>query len=145
MAWLLVILTCSCWPPISAAASERFVDNENGTITDTETGLMWVSQDNGIPINWIDAVAYCKKLRTGGYADWRMPTVKELATLYNPNESNENGYHTVRLIITTAQSCWAVETRDALAGRFNFTYGKVYWIRKFYSGPTRVLAVRNFQ
>lgn len=29
----------------------RYIDNGNGTITDTKTGLMWASKDNGSKIN----------------------------------------------------------------------------------------------
>jgi hypothetical protein len=72
-----------------------------------------------------------------------MPTSAELASLFDPNKKNKNGYHIIDLISTTAQSCWSVETRGDTAGRFNFTYGKEYWLRKSYSGPTRVLAVRK--
>ena len=30
-----------------ATAADRFVNNNNGTITDTQTGLMWTDKDNG--------------------------------------------------------------------------------------------------
>lgn len=126
----------------TAMTSDRFIDNKNGTITDTKTGLMWVSKDNGVPINWPDAKKYCENLNVGGYSDWRMPTLTELATLYNPNKINSNGYNIIALINTSAQSCWSSEIKGHSAGRFNFTYGKEYWLRQLYSGPTRVLAVR---
>ena len=126
-------------------ASDRFVDNGDGTVTDTKSGLMWASQDNGVPVNWPDAMDYCENLQTAGYEDWRMPTLAELSSLYNPNTQNKNGYHTIGLITTTAQSCWSAETRGDSAGRFNFTYGKKYWLRRFYSGPTRVLPVRTIR
>ena len=128
---------------LPAMASKRFVDNGDGTITDTKTGLMWAEKDNGVPIKWSDALSYCSNFNVGGYKDWRMPTLAELASLFNQNEKNKNGYYIFRLISTTAQSCWASDTRGNEAGRFNFTYGKVYWLRQFYSGPTRVLPVRS--
>ena len=137
-----------CWFSIYHApvmASDQFVNNNNGTVTDTVNGLMWVSKDNGIPISWPDAVAYCKNLQTAGFTDWRMPTLAELKSLYNPSEKNKNGYHTIKLITTNAQSCWAIETRGYSAGRFNFTYGKEYWLRQSYSGRTCVLPVRTDQ
>lgn len=140
--WMLFFFNCVCCFAMTVLATERFVDNGNGTVTDSKTGLMWVAKDNGIPINWPDAVEYCKKLSTGGHSDWRMPTLTELQSLYYPNKRNVNGYHTIELICTTAESCWSSETRDFTAGRFNFTYGKEYWLRKSYSGPSRVLPVR---
>ena len=128
---------------LSAMAFERFVNNHNGTVTDNQTGLMWAAQDNGSPINWMDANAYCRAYKGGGYADWRMPTLEELAGLYEPQEKNRRGYHLSKEIETTAASCWASEPDGDKAARFNFTYGTVYWLRQPYSGPTRVLPVRN--
>ena len=143
--FILLTFYCLSFFTLPANTSNIFVDNGDGTIIDTKIGLMWVSKDNGFPINYTDAVEYCKNLRVGGYTDWRMPTLAELASLYNPSEKNKNGYHTIKIVTTTAQSCWSSETRGYAAGRFNFEYGKEYWLRQTYSGPTRVLSVRNSQ
>jgi len=126
-----------------AVALDRFVDNGDGTATDTKTGLMWATKDNGNPINWQNALSYCQSYNGGGHTDWRMPTLIELASLYDPKDKNKGGYHVTRLIDTSASSSWASETRGYKAARFNFTYGKVYWLRQSYSGPTRVLPVRS--
>ena len=128
---------------ISAMASDRYVDNRDGTVTDTKTGLMWAATDNGDPINWKDARSYCQNYSGGGHTDWRLPTLAELASLYNPKHKNKRGYNVPKLIDTSAQSLWASETRGFEAARFNFTYGQVFWLRQNYSGPTRVLPVRN--
>ena len=126
-----------------AMALDRFVNNGDGTVADTKTGLMWSAKDNGSPINWLDALSYCQNFSGGGHTDWRMPTLAELASLYDPGVKNKRGYHVTKLIDTSAQTCWASETRGYEAARFNFTYGQVYWLRQFYSGPTRVLPVRS--
>ena len=143
LVFMFFIFCCLSFFTLAVIASNRFVDNGDGTITDTKTGLMWSEKDNGVPIKWSDALSYCSNFNVGGYNDWRMPTLAELASLFDQNEKNKNGYHIIRLISTTAQSCWASDTRGNEAGRFNFTYGKVYWLRQFYSGPTRVLPVRR--
>ena len=127
-------------PPMAA---DRFVDHGDGTVTDTKTGLMWAAKDNESPINWKDARSYCQNYNGGGHSDWRMPTLDELASLYDPGVKNKRGYHVTKLIDTSAQSCWASETRGYKAARFNFTRGQVYWLRLSYSGPTRVLPVRS--
>ena len=128
---------------IPAMASDRFVNHANSTVTDTKTGLMWAAKDNGSPINWQNGLQYCQNYSGGDHADWRMPTLAELESLYDPGAKNKRGYHVTKLIETSAQSLWASETRGFEAARFNFTYGKVYWLRKTYSGPTRVLPVRT--
>lgn len=127
----------------TALASDRFLNNNDGTVTDVKTGLMWAAKDNEIPINWSDAHAYCQNYTGGGHTDWRLPTLTELASLYDPKYKNKRGYNIPKLIVTSAQSLWALEARGMEAARFNFSYGQVYWLRQTYSGPTRALPVRS--
>ena len=58
-----------------------YTNNENGTITDNITGLIWAEEQSSETMSWNDASRYCESLTTGGYDDWRMPTVKELWSL----------------------------------------------------------------
>jgi len=55
-------------------------DNGDGTVSDLVTGLTWV-RERGPKMSWADAVAGAQKCRTGGHADWRMPSIKELYSL----------------------------------------------------------------
>ena len=70
--------------------AERFVDNQDGTVTDTQTNLMWVK--NGWRLDffsaskWEDALDKCDSFRLGGYSDWRLPTVKEWKTILDRNK-----------------------------------------------------------
>jgi hypothetical protein len=57
-----------------------------GTWTDAETGLMWVTKDNGQGLDWNAAVAYCRDLNVDGYTDWGLPTIRELRSLYLPQD-----------------------------------------------------------
>jgi hypothetical protein len=72
------------WPTPSANRSASEFDlNPNGlTSEDKVTGLMWERMAPGTLISWVDAVDYCKKLRTGLYSDWRLPSVIEYASLF---------------------------------------------------------------
>ena len=128
---------------IPAMAMDRFIDHGDGTVTDTKTSLMWAAKDNGSLINWQNARSYCQKYNGGGHTDWRMPTLAELKSLYDPKNKNRRGYHLSKLIDTSASSIWASETRDYKAARFNFISGQVYWLRQSYSGPTGALPVRG--
>jgi len=60
--------------------SPSYTDNENGTITDNVSGLIW-EKDMGEKINWSEAVEKVEILNTGDYDDWRIPTIKELYSL----------------------------------------------------------------
>lgn len=81
------------WP------SPRFTDNNDGTITDNLTGLIWLKNaDCGGGMIWADAVDYGAALYDGctdcggvegdcglsdgsSAGDWRLPNVKELLSL----------------------------------------------------------------
>lgn len=58
----------------------RYINNNDGTITDLDTGLMW-SQAPASSRNWNDALLYAEGLALGGFSDWRLPNVKELQSL----------------------------------------------------------------
>ncbi|HVP78331.1 MAG TPA: DUF1566 domain-containing protein [Thermodesulfobacteriota bacterium] len=64
----------------SVVAEGRFVDNGNGTMTDTRKKIMWQKGDNGKEVAFEEAQEYCKTLRLGGYADWRLPDPEESDT-----------------------------------------------------------------
>lgn len=57
-----------------------YTDNGDGTITDNVTGLMWV-KERGSRMGWNAAMAGAASCSTGGYADWRVPTIRELYSL----------------------------------------------------------------
>jgi len=59
-----------------------FVDNGDGTVTDTATGLMWQqSTSRASLLPWTAALAYCEDLTLAGYTDWRLPNIKKLRTI----------------------------------------------------------------
>jgi hypothetical protein len=59
---------------------KRFVDNGDGTVTDTRRKIMWQKGDNGKEVTFEEAQKYCMTLRLGGYADWRLPNPDERDT-----------------------------------------------------------------
>ena len=75
----------------------NYIDNGNGTLTDTSTGLMWeIKTDDGGPrdkdntYTWQSALSYCENLSLAGYNDWRLPNRNELHSIveystYNPS------------------------------------------------------------
>ena len=57
-----------------------YKDNGDGTVTDLITSLMW-TQDPGRKKTFDQAAAGASQCKAGGYADWRLPTIKELYSL----------------------------------------------------------------
>lgn len=83
-------------------------DNGDGTVTDLNTGLMWV-RERGKKVTWKDAISGAPACRIGGYTDWRMPTIKELYSLMN---------FTGRQARTESESVPYIDTKY-----FGFKYG----------------------
>ncbi len=65
----------------------KYIDNEDETITDLATGLMWMQNDNSEALNWEDALGYAKGKEFAGYSDWRLPDVKELQSIVDYTRS----------------------------------------------------------
>jgi hypothetical protein len=61
-----------------------YKDNEDGTITDLNTGLMWI-KSRGVKLSWDSTFIMAAQCNLGGYMDWRVPTIKELYSLINFN------------------------------------------------------------
>lgn len=61
-----------------------YTDNGDGTVTDNNTGLMWV-QAMSDQVSYDDAISGAAKQNVGGHTDWRVPTIKELYSLMNFN------------------------------------------------------------
>lgn len=117
------------WP------SPRFIDNQDGTITDDLTGLMWTKDGRApgpgvcIPVSsrgWQSALNYVSCLNTNnylGYTDWRLPNRKELRSLINFGQSNsatwlstqgfnnvmDGSYWSSTTIAAATDSAWSIE------------------------------------
>jgi len=78
---------------------ERFIDNNDGTLTDQKTGLTWSKEDSWQSdakwVSWdeaMDQVYRFRDLRFGGTPDWRLPSQDEVLSLYDPKEVNTDKY-----------------------------------------------------
>ena len=64
-----------------------FIDNENGTVSDLATGLMWQQADEGFMYDWENALLYAENLNLAAYSDWRLPNAKELQSIVDYSRS----------------------------------------------------------
>ena len=97
-------------------AEIRFLDNGDGTVTDTTRKIMWQKGDNGKEVTFEEAQDYCKTLRLAGYADWRLP---------NPDE---------------ADTAVVIELMMRLHSRDAYAYFDLYW-----SSDSTVLLPFNYR
>ncbi|MCB9372278.1 MAG: DUF1566 domain-containing protein [Microthrixaceae bacterium] len=64
---------------VQAGGPLTYTDNGDGTVTDERTGLVW--QQEFSQVAWADAEAAAAAADTGGFDDWRVPTIDELWSL----------------------------------------------------------------
>jgi len=72
--------------------SSDFLNNGDQTITDLSTNLMWssclfgqqgsdCSSGSAISVTWAEALTKADKSNLANYSDWRLPNIKELASI----------------------------------------------------------------
>ena len=92
-----------------ALPNPRFTDNENGTVTDNLTGLIWLKNANAFGTkNWQGALDAANTLASGQHklsdgstaGQWRLPNVRELCSLI------DYGYHDPALCNTEGTEKW---------------------------------------
>ena len=95
-----------------------FADNEDGTITDKVTGLMWQKGGSPSDVTFYTAQKYVQDLnekRFGGHREWRLPTVEELCSLLKA-EPNNRKLHIDRLFESLQSACWSSDLSAQGAG-----------------------------
>ncbi|MDP5105682.1 MAG: DUF1566 domain-containing protein, partial [Polaribacter sp.] len=71
----------------TAYGKNNFVDNNDGTISDLATGLMWQKADDGIGKDWETSLFYAENLELAAHADWRLANAKELQSIVDYTRS----------------------------------------------------------
>jgi len=126
---------------------DNLVINKDKTVTDNQTGLVWQQGEPG-KMTWKNALDYCENLTLGEKNDWRLPTIKELASIVRPDEYNpaadkkyfpkieSSWYWSSDNIEKYLDSAWYVYFNDGNVGNYNKTYDYGY-VRCVSSGQAR--------
>ena len=122
-----------------------FVDNGDGTISDTRSNLMWKKDDSfkefGYGINWFEAQDYCEMLNEkqfAGYDDWRLPSGEEAKSVFSFTQSNTDKdgaeTHISELFEPGGgHNTWTYEEKpdyQQYAQKFSFVTGNEMWEHK---------------
>ncbi len=120
-------------------SKDRFFVSEDGVIEDIAHDLQWIAGPDK-DMTWTQARAWASRLDIRGLK-WRMPTVKELKTLFDTEFKPENISKIFKL------SAWYVwsgqEQGPTTAWAFFYTHEAEDWSTKAASRGFRALAVRS--
>ena len=123
----------------------NFIDNADGTISDTQANLMWKKDDSfkeyGYGINWFEAQDYCEMLNEkqfAGYDDWRLPSGEEAKSVFSFTQSNTDKdgaeTHISELFEPGGgHNTWTYEEKpdyQQYAQKFSFVTGNEMWEHK---------------
>ncbi len=92
----------------------EFIDNRDGTVTDRATELMWQKSGSASTLSWNQAKQYVQQLNEqgfGGYYNWRIPTIEELASLLE-GKVNAKGQHIDSLFDSKQRECWSLDLSE---------------------------------
>jgi hypothetical protein len=126
--------------PNSAPDKQIPKANPEDVWTDPATGLMWTKKDSEVGYHYDHGVmsdkdmasAYCRNLKLDGFSDWTLPSIDELAGLYDSTQTrnivgdNSVTYHMKGGIILSIMVVWSKPSVDAGAevSGFDFRSGR---------------------
>ena len=133
----------------------RFKDNQDGTISDTDTDLTWQKKDSRqLTGRWMH-LEKSQKLanehneeKLGGFGDWRIPKLEDIKTIFNKSFSNKDFGNNEIFIPEQfekgcADCCWTDTINGERAMMFSLVKGRSSWINKLGDGPFAVRLVRG--
>ena len=137
-------LFCTSW------AGAALVNNGDGTISDTRTGLMWQQAGTAAgTMNWEAALSYCETLAlpiNNAYTDWHLPNTQELQSLVDYSGRNATAVDENRFPGTEAYDYWTSTTYDDYndyVWTIHFSDGRITFLGKNSSAYVRAVRWQN--
>ena len=118
-------------------AEQRFIDNGDGTVTDTWTKLMWMQEDSFLMTKKFLIYLHAQRLRDklnsesfAGHTDWRFSTKREAHSLFDKLNSVKDKYgYDIHLDPVFTPGCgydtWTSHTRGTMTAYcYSFNSGR---------------------
>lgn len=135
---LFAVLPCRADSPAVIAQDRYLVKYANGMVYDYQTGLEWIAGPDRAT-SWEQAKVWVAELNEDG-THWRIPTEKELDTLYHVGDGISN---ITPLLRNSGYWVWAQDSEHRSAKWvFSFSYGGEGWSGKAPQDGGRAMAVR---
>ncbi len=91
-------------------ATGRFINLTVDQVLDRRTHLVWQTRPPEDKVNYDQALQYCEALELDKQSDWRLPLIKELASIVDENSYNPSIYPYFK---TKARFYWSVTENAA--------------------------------
>jgi hypothetical protein len=112
------------------------IDNGNGSVTISNTGLIWQKCSNGqnittcsgtaTTLTWLNAISYCEGLTLSSRSDWRLPNINELRSIVSYIKLNSPTIDITFFPSTQSLGYWSSSTYAKSTSRA--------WNMNFYDG-----------
>jgi len=147
--------TCQISSIVASTPDSQLTDNNDGTISDTKTGLMWKKCVEGVMDNlcnigdatsftWQSALQQPGVVNSTGFAtyhDWRLPNMKELASIIE-EQCYDPAINLHRFPNTPSMVVWSGSphvTYVSAAWYVDFNYGYLDFISRSFTFQVRLV------
>lgn len=123
----------------------QWTNSGDSMVNDSNSGLIWQDGDNGVTLDWEDALTYCDGLDWGGYSSgWRLPTVVEWTN--SGVDYGDADYQHTEFTATKRSYYWSSTTRPSGTGvayLVDMGGGYIYVVDKSVGGSNYARCVRD--